>query len=83
MNAGEKEEEPCFHGGAFFEGIGFEFNNLYEKNNIINADVLDAWFPPAPKIKEIIQSHLPWIIKTSPPTNSEGFIKTIGAKTRI
>ena len=77
MGAEEKEGDSCFHGGAFFEGIGVEFNNLDEKDNIISADVLDAWFPPAPKIQEVIQSYLPWIIKTSPPTNSEGYIKTI------
>ena len=77
MGAGDKEGDSCFHGGAFFEGIGVEFNNLDEKDNIISADVLDAWFPPAPKIQEVIQSYLPWIIKTSPPTNSEGYIKTI------
>ena len=77
MGEEEKEGDSCFHGGAFFEGIGVEFNNLDEKDNIISADVLDAWFPPAPKIQEVIQSYLPWIIKTSPPTNSEGYIKTI------
>jgi len=77
MGAEYKEGDSCFHGGAFFEGIGVEFNNLDEKDNIISADVLDAWFPPAPKIQEVIQSYLPWIIKTSPPTNSEGYIKTI------
>ena len=77
MGAEDKEGDSCFHGGAFFEGIGVEFNNLDEKDNIISADVLDAWFPPAPKIQEVIQSYLPWIIKTSPPTNSEGYVKTI------
>ena len=77
MEGKGKFYDSCFHGGDFFEGIGVEFNNLSKKDNIINADVLDAWFPPAPKIQEIIQTHLPWIIKTSPPTNSEGFIKTI------
>ena len=77
MGAEDKEGDSCFHGGAFFEGIGVEFNNLDEKDNIISADVLDAWFPPAPKIQEVIHSYLPWIIKTSPPTNSEGYIKTI------
>jgi len=77
MGAEDKAGDSRFHGGAFFEGIGVEFNNLDEKDNIISADVLDAWFPPAPKIQEVIQSYLPWIIKTSPPTNSEGYIKTI------
>ena len=83
MGTGSKESDSCFHGGAFFEGIGVEFNNLAEKNNIISADVLDAWFPPAPKIQEVIQSYLLWIIKTSPPTNSEGFTKTISEHRKI
>ena len=83
MGAEDKEGDSCFHGGAFFEGIGVEFNNLDEKDNIISADVLDAWFPPAPKIQEVIQSYLPWIIKTSPPTNSEGYIKTISEQRRL
>jgi len=83
MGAEDKEGDSCFHGGAFFEGIGVEFNNLDEKDNIISADVLDAWFPPAPKIQEVIQSYLPWIIKTSPPTNSEGYIKTISEHRRL
>ncbi len=67
----------CFHGGAFFEGIGVEFDNLKAKDNIISADVLDAWFSPAPKIDEIINKDLEWIIRTSPPTHAEGLIKTI------
>ncbi len=83
MEIKEKVESSCFHGGDFFEGIGVDFNNLARKENIINADVLDAWFPPAPKIQEIIQSYLPWIIKTSPPTNSEGFIKTISEQRKL
>ena len=77
MKIEQKEDISCFHGGAFFEGIGVKFNNLSEKDNIINADVLDAWFPPAPNIQKTIQNNLAWIIKTSPPTNAEGFIKTI------
>ncbi|MBT3914651.1 MAG: GNAT family N-acetyltransferase, partial [Verrucomicrobia bacterium] len=37
---------PCFHGGAFFKAIGNCFDHLDRKNSIVNADVLDAWFPP-------------------------------------
>jgi len=83
MKIVESGDDSCFHGGAFFNGIGTEFNNLSERDNIINADVLDAWFPPAPKIQNIIRNYLPWIIKTSPPTNSEGFIKTISEQRKI
>ncbi len=67
----------CFHGGAFFDAIGNEFDSLERKDEIINADVLDAWFPPSPKVISAIQEHLPWLLKTSPPTQSEGLVRTI------
>src|SRR5262245_14586102 len=41
---------PCFHGGAFFETIGERFEALERRHDIINADVLDAWFPPSPRV---------------------------------
>lgn len=72
---------PCFHGGAFFDAIGDDFRSLDRKSQIINADVLDAWFPPSPNILSTLQKHLPWVLGTSPPTGSEGLIKTI-AETR-
>src|SRR5947207_468872 len=37
----------CFHGGAFFDAVGDSFDDLSRRHQIINADVLDAWFPPA------------------------------------
>ena len=46
---------PCFHGGAFFEAIGDEFDTLWKRRDIINADVLDAWFPPAPRVVNALQ----------------------------
>jgi histidinol-phosphate/aromatic aminotransferase/cobyric acid decarboxylase-like protein len=62
----------CFHGGAFFKAIGARFDALERRNQIINADVLDAWFPPSPKVLDAIRDHLPWLMSTSPPTHSEG-----------
>ena len=62
----------CYHGGAFFDAIGDEFNELSKKDEVINADVLDAWFDPAPSVLEALAAHLPWILKTSPPTGCEG-----------
>jgi len=41
-----RKPAACFHGGAFFEAIGAEFDHLERRHRIINADVLDAWFPP-------------------------------------
>lgn len=72
-------EKPAayFHGGAFFEAMGDEFETLEKTRHIINADVLDAWYPPSPKVISALQEHLPWLLRTSPPTGCEGLIRTI------
>lgn len=67
----------CFHGGAFFTAIGEEFDTLDHRLRIINADVLDAWFPPSPNVLASLQAHLPWLLRTSPPTACAGLIRTI------
>jgi histidinol-phosphate/aromatic aminotransferase/cobyric acid decarboxylase-like protein len=72
-----RREEACYHGGAFFEAIGEEFEALERKNSIINADVLDAWFDPAPSVVETIAAHLSFSIKTSPPTGCDGMRRAI------
>ena len=68
---------PCFHGGAFFQAIGERFERLEHSHEIINADVLDAWFPPSPKVIAALHEHLPWLLRTSPPTGCEGLIECI------
>ena len=70
---------PCFHGGAFFEAIGARFDALDHKDRIINADVLDAWFPPAPRVTEALRNDLDWLVRTSPPTRCEGLIDSIAS----
>jgi histidinol-phosphate/aromatic aminotransferase/cobyric acid decarboxylase-like protein len=67
----------CFHGGAFFDALGTGFDTLERRTSIISADVLDAWFPPSPKVIETLKDHLPWLISTSPPTTSEGLREAI------
>jgi histidinol-phosphate/aromatic aminotransferase/cobyric acid decarboxylase-like protein len=71
----------CYHGGAFFDAIGDEFDRLGAKEDVINADVLDAWFDPAPSVINSLRSHLPWIVRTSPPTGCEGMQRML-AKAR-
>lgn len=71
------ELDACFHGGAFFEAIGDEFHTLERRRRVIPADVLDAWFPPAPAVLESLHEHLEWIVRTSPPTNGEGLVRAI------
>lgn len=68
---------PCFHGGAFFEAIGVGFDDLTRRHRIINADVLDAWFPPAPGVIAALGQDLEWLIRTSPPTDSSGLGQAI------
>ena len=68
---------PCFHGGAFFDAIGPEFDHLERRHEIINADVLDAWFPPSPRVIAALSEDLPWLLRTSPPTQCEGMARVI------
>jgi histidinol-phosphate/aromatic aminotransferase/cobyric acid decarboxylase-like protein len=72
-----EDASNCFHGGAFFNAIGTEFDRLQSKNHVINADVLDAWFDPSPKVVAALREHLPWLLKTSPPTWCDGLIRVI------
>ena len=78
-----RKPAACFHGGAFFSALGEKFDALERSNSIINADVLDAWFPPSPRVVEALQTHLPWLLKTSPPTACEGLVEVIAQARRV
>ena len=67
----------CLHGGESFDAIGDGFGALERRRDIIDADVLDAWFPPAPGAVRAIREHLEWTIKTSPPTQARGLVRAI------
>jgi histidinol-phosphate/aromatic aminotransferase/cobyric acid decarboxylase-like protein/GNAT superfamily N-acetyltransferase len=67
----------CYHGGAFFDAVGPSFDHLERFHEVINADVLDAWFPPAPGALAALREHLPWLARTSPPAACEGLIEAI------
>lgn len=78
MSRGVGRQTPvCYHGGAFFEAVGEEFDALERLSTVISADVLDAWFPPAPNVVEAIQHHLPLLLRTSPPTSCAGLVRAI------
>ena len=70
-------QQTSYHGGAFFDAIGREFDSLERIGDVISADVLDAWFPPSPAVIEVLREHLTWAMRTSPPTESEGLVKRI------
>src|SRR5436190_467887 len=77
LNFPFRKPASCFHGGAFFEQIGTDFRNLDRHREIINADVLDAWYPPSPNVVSALQEYLPWLLRTSPPTTCDGLVKEI------
>ena len=74
---GFHKTDMVYHGGAFFEAIGEEFDCLERKTEVISADVLDAWFDPAPRVIHALAEYLPWILRTSPPTGCEGMRRVI------
>ncbi|HUR46861.1 MAG TPA: aminotransferase class I/II-fold pyridoxal phosphate-dependent enzyme [Candidatus Saccharimonadales bacterium] len=78
-----RKPAPCFHGGVFFKTVGENFSRLERHQDFINADVLDAWFPPAPGVIESLKEHLSWILRTSPPAACTGLIETIAGAREV
>lgn len=68
---------PCFHGGASVGVVGPKFANLNRGATIINADVLDAWFPPSPNVLSALTAHLPWLLRTSPPAACDDLVEAV------
>ena len=73
----------CYHGGAFFKAIGEEFDCLERRQEVINADVLDAWFPPSPKMIQSLKEHFDWTVRTSPPVDAQGVVNVISRVRKI
>ncbi|MGW3655617.1 aminotransferase class I/II-fold pyridoxal phosphate-dependent enzyme [Streptomyces sp. NPDC005151] len=69
--------DGCEHGGASFTAIGTDFRNLHRRQRIVAADVLDAWFPPAPGVRAALAEDPAWAARTSPPTGAEGLLAEI------
>jgi histidinol-phosphate/aromatic aminotransferase/cobyric acid decarboxylase-like protein len=76
-----RKPATCFHGGESFEAVGADFDDLGRHRDVINADVLDAWFPPAPAVMDALDRELPWLLRTSPPVDCAGLVAAI-AKAR-
>ncbi|GAB1692256.1 aminotransferase class I/II-fold pyridoxal phosphate-dependent enzyme [Krasilnikovia sp. M28-CT-15] len=69
MHAGA---DGCAHGGASFDGIGADFRRLHRRREVVAADVLDAWFPPAPGVLDVLAEDPGWHARTSPPVAADG-----------
>jgi histidinol-phosphate/aromatic aminotransferase/cobyric acid decarboxylase-like protein len=72
-----RKPAACFHGGESFAAIGTGFEDIGRHRDVINADVLDAWFPPAPAVISALQEELPWLLRTSPPVDCAGLVAAI------
>jgi histidinol-phosphate/aromatic aminotransferase/cobyric acid decarboxylase-like protein/GNAT superfamily N-acetyltransferase len=71
--------DGCEHGGASFGAIGTDFQTLHRRNEVVAADVLDAWFSPAPAVLSTLTEDPSWSARTSPPTDADGLIAAVAA----
>ncbi|MDH6607393.1 histidinol-phosphate/aromatic aminotransferase/cobyric acid decarboxylase-like protein/GNAT superfamily N-acetyltransferase [Streptomyces sp. SAI-208] len=71
--------DGCEHGGASFTAVGADFRTLHRRHGIVMADVLDAWFPPAPGVRAALADAPEWVARTSPPSGAEGLSAEIAA----
>ncbi|GGK67248.1 hypothetical protein GCM10010126_28410 [Planomonospora parontospora] len=70
----------CEHGGTSIGALGRRFDALQAHGDVVPADVLDAWFPPAPGAAAALAAHQDWMVRTSPPAQAEGLIEEIGTR---
>jgi histidinol-phosphate aminotransferase len=77
LNSLSPPSSPVFHGGKSFEAIGVAFDHLERAQEVISADVLDAWFDPSPRALRKIQEFLPFLARTSPPVRAGGLLHAI------
>lgn len=66
----ETPVKQCMHGG-----LGLE--TLHRQAGIVSADVLDAWYPPAPEVLESVSRNLTEFMSTTPPTSSSELLSAI------
>lgn len=71
--------DGCEHGGASFTAIGSDFRTLDRRRQIVAADVLDAWFPPAPGVTAVLSQDPAWMARTSPPVDAEGLAREVAS----
>lgn len=77
------EISRAVHGGDSFGAIGVDFQNLRNRENVYDYDVLDAWYPPSPAAVAAIHENLEWLVRTSPPTHGEGLIEEISRSRNV
>jgi histidinol-phosphate/aromatic aminotransferase/cobyric acid decarboxylase-like protein/predicted GNAT family N-acyltransferase len=71
-----------FHGGASHEVLGPR-PAPSQRAAVIAADVLDAWFPPAPGVRDVLEEDVAYLAGTSPPTNAGELRQAIAANSGV
>ncbi|WP_344771222.1 aminotransferase class I/II-fold pyridoxal phosphate-dependent enzyme [Aeromicrobium panaciterrae] len=71
--------DGCEHGGASFGAIGTGFSTLQRRDEVVAADVLDAWFSPPPRVLAALTDNPSWAARTSPPTDADGMVAAIAS----
>jgi histidinol-phosphate/aromatic aminotransferase/cobyric acid decarboxylase-like protein/ribosomal protein S18 acetylase RimI-like enzyme len=66
---------PCFHGGGGLDLAGGK--------RCIQADVLDAWYPPAPNVVSAVSRDLARHMHVTPPTGSPELVHAIATSRGI
>ncbi|GAA2628992.1 histidinol-phosphate transaminase [Actinomadura fulvescens] len=70
-------EESCYHGGASISAIGERVDALDGRYAAVPADVLDAWYPPAPAVEKVLLEDPAWLARTSPPAGADGLLAEV------
>lgn len=70
----------CQHGGASIGALGRRFDTLPARGDVVPADVLDAWYPPAPAVVKLLGDDSGWLARTSPPAYPEGLVEEIAER---
>ena len=83
LDAPRSASEPCFHGGRSLEAVGTRFDRMDRRGSVIAADVLDAWFPPAPGVVALLGLDAAWLARTSPFARAGGLMAAIAASRGI
>jgi histidinol-phosphate/aromatic aminotransferase/cobyric acid decarboxylase-like protein/GNAT superfamily N-acetyltransferase len=68
----------AFHGGASYAWLGVSPSRGL-RSEVITADVLDAWFPPSPRVESALATEPAFQAGSSPPTYAEELRFAIGA----
>lgn len=69
--------DSCYHGGASISAIGERVDALDGRYAAVPADVLDAWYPPAPGVEKVLAEDPAWLARTSPPADAAGLLAEV------